>query len=630
MARPLRIFRRYPPAPARAATPTQPRRVPYLAVGALVCSAALGGRVPDAAAAPLAPAWTAAAQAPVAETRRFDIDAGPLPEVLAAFEAATGVQIVVDGEQVRATQSPGVHGVMTPNDALAELLMGTALRFRFSGPAVVTIDVEVSEFVAVRGELPRPASPKFTEPLLDTPQTITVIPGAVIEAQGASTLRDVLRNVPGITYQAGEGGGGLPGDKLTMRGFRAENDIFVDGVRDVGAYTRDAFNLEQVEVVKGPASTFGGRGTTGGAINLATKAPGPSEARSATVGLGNADYRRGTVDLNQPLDGVAGAAVRLNAMWTDTGVPGRDVVHNEGWAVAPSVAFGLGGPTRVTFATQHTRQDNVPDYGLPWAALDAEPGVDQGNFYGLRNYDYEDIASDMATARIEHEVTQATLLRNVSRWGRTVRDHAITAPRPPNRQLQQRHLENDLLTNQTSLTARLPGHTVSAGVEFVREGSATWNQAQTGNQPQVDLYAPDPSTLPFGPLPENLGNPNEATTTTLGAYLFETVPLGDHVEATGGLRWDRAHVDYTSTNRAEGTSTAIEKTESVVSWRAGLVYKPRPNGSLYAGVGTSFDPGYDAGNTGTGLSEDPASANYVNLDPERTINYELGTKWDLA
>ena len=178
----------------------------------------------------------------------------------------------------------------------------SSLTYRFDGVKAVAIDVPgQSEFISVTGSAATLATSKFTTPLRDIPQTITVIKSDVIQAQGATTLRDVLRNVSGITFQAGEGGGGLPGDTFTMRGFSAVNDMFVDGVRDTGGYTRDAFNLEQVEVVKGPSSSISGRGSTGGAVNQVTKSPNAVPMRYVTIGGGSAAYRRGTFDLNQPL-----------------------------------------------------------------------------------------------------------------------------------------------------------------------------------------------------------------------------------------------------------------------------------------------------------------------------------------
>ena len=207
---------------------------------------------------------------------RFEIAAGPLDESLRAFEAATGLSLVVSlpADTIAMMHSPGVSGVLTPQDALTALLDGTSLAFHITAPGSIAIEVRgVRESVEVRGSLPTVDSPKLTEPLRDIPQTITVITRAVIEEQGAATLRDVLRNVAGITFQAGEGG--VPaGDQLSIRGFSARTDMFVDGVRDFGGYSRDSFNMEQVEVAKGPTSALAGRGSTGGAINQVSKSPG--------------------------------------------------------------------------------------------------------------------------------------------------------------------------------------------------------------------------------------------------------------------------------------------------------------------------------------------------------------------
>src|SRR5688500_4314551 len=148
--------------------------------------------------------------------------------------------------------------------------------------------VQATNLVAIQVEGQRvtaPQSPKYTQPLVDTPATITIVPSDLMQAQGVTTLRDALRNVPGISIQAGEGG--VPaGDNLTLRGFSARTDLFVDGVRDIGGYSRDPFNIEQVEVAKGPASARTGRGSTGGSINLASKTArlGDFSRASASVG----------------------------------------------------------------------------------------------------------------------------------------------------------------------------------------------------------------------------------------------------------------------------------------------------------------------------------------------------------
>lgn len=576
---------------------------------------------------------------------RFGIPPGPLAGALEQFEALTGVAVRIADDLVRNLTSPGVTGRFTAEQALQQLLVGTNFSFRFTAPTAVIVEIRVtSDAISVTDHAATVSSAKFTEPLIDTPKTITVVPRAVIEQQGATTLRDILRNVPGITMQAGEGGA-VPGDNLTLRGFSASNDIFVDGVRDVGPYSRDAFNLEQVEVIKGPSSSFGGRGSTGGAINLAIKAPIVPSIRQGTLTIGNAGHQRVTVDMNErvPVLG-ASTAVRLNAMWQDAGVPGRDVVNNGSWAIAPSIGFGLGTPTRMTASYQHLKQDNVPDYGLPWGtstnpatgevfptgAFNASPAIDQSNFYGLDGYDFEDISNDVATAVFERDFVSASTLRSVTRYGETHRNSAITAPRPPNRQLQRREMRNETFVNQTGLTARRSTgpvtHGLSTGFEIGRETIFSRNSGQTTNQPQTNIRQPNPNDLPFGPMPAITGNPGETTTNTLGAYFFDTVTLGRTVELNAGLRWDRSDVDYRQTNLATGEVTDLGRVDRMVSYQAGVVYKPRESGSVYVGYGTSFNPASDAGNV-TALSDAENAANNVNLAPERSRNFEVGTKW---
>jgi catecholate siderophore receptor len=589
-------------------------------------------------------AWREAARTDAQDrpAMRFDIAAGPLRDVIAQFERTTRLRVHVPNAAILSIQSAGVTGVFTPEQALERLLAGTGAAFSFSGSETVTIDLAaVREFVAVTGRAPAVSSPKLPMPLRDIPQTISVIPKEVIQAQGATSLRDVLRNVPGITFQAGEGGGGLPGDSFTLRGFPSGNDMFIDGVRDPGGYARDAFNLEQVEVAKGPSSTISGRGTTGGALNQVTKSPTMTPTYEGTIGGGNAGYARGTVDLNQPLGPAErGVALRLNALWGQGGVPGRNVVENQSWGVAPSAAVGLGKATQLTLRSQHLRQDNVPDYGLPWGvypgyptgAFEADPPVDQDSFYGLRGYDFEDIASDVASGEIRHRFTNGTTLRNLTRYSETTRDSAITAPRPPNRQLQRRTMGNENFANQTSVNAILGRgrvrHTIVTGVDLARESTSNRNSAQSANQPPVSITAPNPDDRPFGPMPLNTGNPAETRLDQLGAFAFDTVNLGDAWLMSGGVRWDAVNVDYSQTNLATGDETRIDREDSMVSWRAGLTFKPRTEGSLYLAYGTSFNPSVDAAATGAAFSTAPNAANNPSLEPEESRNYEAGVKWD--
>src|SRR5688500_10709755 len=161
------------------------------------------------------------------------------------------------------------------------------------------------------------ASPKFTQPLVDTPQSVPTVPAELMQQQGVTTLRDALRNVPGISMQAGEGG--VPaGDNLSLRGFSARTDLFVDGIRDFGGYSRDPFNLEQIEVIKGPASAQTGRGSTGGSINMASKTAQRDDFSAGSLSVGSADLWRLTADVNRTLG--ESAALRVNLMAHDGGI----------------------------------------------------------------------------------------------------------------------------------------------------------------------------------------------------------------------------------------------------------------------------------------------------------------------
>ncbi len=480
----------------------------------------------------------------------------------------------------------------------------------------------------------RASSPKYTEPLRDVPQTITVVPEAVIEEQGATTLRDVLRNVPGITFNAGEGGA-PPGDNLTVRGFSARNDIFVDGVRDFGLVARDPFNLEQVEVIKGPGSVYSGRGSTGGAINLVSKAPALEPFVEGALTLGAPTAVRVTADINQPVSGVGieGTAFRLNLMKTDAKVPGRDAVEDKRWGIAPALSFGLGTPTRVTLGYFRMEQDNVPDYGIPWVPAnnnvlveyrDRPAPVSRENFYGLKNRDFEKVDTQHVTLRVEHDFSDALALRNQARFGESTRNSLVSSPRfaSPNSTTITPNSPSwitydKILDNQTDVTASFKtgplGHSLVAGVNLSTEVNTRRTRTTTGTPP-TDLFDPDPYREFTGTITENPSR-GKVTGRTVGLYAFDTVTLGRHVEVIGGLRWDEFDVVGITTG-----SAPVDRTDRMLSWRAALVFKPMPIGSVYAAYGTSFNPSLE------GLSYQTAN---TSIGPEKNRTYEAGTKWDL-
>src|SRR6202012_3593148 len=197
-----------------------------------------------------------------------------------------------------------------------------------------------------------PSLTKLSTQLQNTGQDINVIPQQILTEQAVATVQDALKNVPGITLNAGEGG--THGDNINLRGFAASDDFFLDGLRDTGFYTRDSFNLEALEVYKGPASTLFGRGSTGGVVNQVSKTPQLGNFARGTLVAGTNTEARATADLNYQFsdDG----AVRINAMDMDAKVADRDFVENRRWGIAPSVTFGIGKPTTLTLNYIHQAQ----------------------------------------------------------------------------------------------------------------------------------------------------------------------------------------------------------------------------------------------------------------------------------
>jgi catecholate siderophore receptor len=314
--------------------------------------------------------------------------------------------------------------------------------------------------------------------------------------------------------------------------------------------------------------------------------------------------------------------------------------RTSGGGLAPSVAFGVGTPTRVVVDYAHLDQQNLPDYGIPWvpntnvplrAYADQAPPVDFGNFYGLTSRDYEDTRTDVGTARVERDFGTALSLRSIMRAGRTMRDSLITAPRFESNasteirrtDWKSRDQSDGIVASQTDVTSRFQtgsvSHAVVTGLELARETSENWNRIEQGAvPPTTDLFAPDSNTPYASRLVRN-GAVNDATAHSVALFAFDTVQLSPRVELTGGLRWDRFALDYRTVD-ASSLETTLERTDDMVSWRGGAVYKPRPNGSLYVGVGTSLNPSTE------GLSLSAATAL---LQPEKTRSVEAGTKWDL-
>lgn len=532
--------------------------------------------------------------------------------------------------------------------------------------------------VEVQGERERQysgevSSPKFTQPLVDTTQTVNVIGADLFTEQGATTLTDVLRNSPGVgTFYVGENGNTATGDTIYMRGFDSSSSIYVDGVRDLGSISRDVFNIQQVEVTKGPAGSDYGRSAPTGSINLASKRAGLVDGNSASLSYGSADQRRLTADFNKALS--ASSAFRINLVAQDSGVPGRDEIRNKRWGIAPSFAFGLDSQTRVYLNLLHVAQDNVPDGGVPtiglpgYSSSDATrpqigsaPRVNSSNFYGTSS-DYDEVSADMATLIVEHALGDKVHLYNTTRWGRTEQDYLLTAWTATAANLKTPDLDdpgtwtvarsnptfkdqqNTILTNQTNLSAQFATggfeHDLTAGLELTREElkATGWAVVPGTAWPAANLYNPDPQVS--GLQWRRSGLDREGQTDTVAVYLFDTLRLNERWQLNAGLRVDRYDTDYSAlvactaalancAGQPVGTvvSTVGNASDTLFNWKLGVLFKPTASGSVYANYAISQQP---PGGAGLELSTNANNANNPIYDPQKSRTAEIGAKWNLA
>ena len=362
--------------------------------------------------------------------RRFNIPQGALDVAVAAYRRETGlaVELAIPPQTVAGFASPGVNGLYTAGQALVQLLTGTGLSATTSQAGKLTISLRANESVTVTGQdsAPQLSLDRYPVPLLDTPQSITVISRQTMHEEGVTTLRDTLRNAPGISLAAGEGGS--QGDNLTLRGFTARNDIFLDGMRDFGSYYRDPFDYEAVEVLEGPSSVTFGRGSTGGVINQESKSPELHPFVVLEGDLGTDVMRRFTADINEPLPNLApGAAFRLNVMAHDSDVAQRDVTNNQRFGIAPELAFGLGTPNRLKASYFHFNENDIPDYGIPWLFNKPAP-VARHEYYGFRSGNFLQTNVNMGTLKAEHDIDGWATLRNSIRYANSERHARITEP----------------------------------------------------------------------------------------------------------------------------------------------------------------------------------------------------------
>jgi catecholate siderophore receptor len=502
--------------------------------------------------------------------------------------------------------------------------------------------------------------------LRDIPQFINVVPETVLKSQGATSLQEALRNVPGITYAAGEGGT-TANQVFYLRGFPAGGDLFVDGVRDLGEYNRDLFATETVEVLKGPSALMFGRGSTGGLINQTTRQASLAPLNAVDVTLGSFHTKRLVADLNQPMG--ESSAARVVALAEDSGsfrYP-QDVKRT---GVAPSLRLGLGKPTEVTLSYYYLKTEDVTDYGQPTLspAVTGDgtfhmPPVSPRNYYGYEGSDFANHETHITTARVEHRVSPDISIRNTLRWANYKRQVEATIPSlantdrfgnavTPSTPLEDllvnrnhdtnRTRDNDdhALVNQTELTWQLDGgavqHSLLFGAELAREKLNRWTYTLDADPSAPGTQAPTSQTSYLDPDPSTplayTKTPNvraRAQGDTAAAYVQDQMEIGDHWRALVGVRYEHYKAEARTENILAGTIATgpFERTDAMWSGRAGLIYQPTVKQSYYVSIGNSYNPSGELGVYGqNGTNLNPTNED---LGPERNVGYEVGATWDL-
>lgn len=551
--------------------------------------------------------------------------------------------------RLRAGRSSGIRSKARPPAGylaagLATLAAGGAAAQEAAPTAMEPITVEDSAAPAntLRRGL---ALGRLPGTVQETPQTIQVIPQEILVQQNVTTLEQALRNVPSVTQQVGEGNGGMNGDMFRIRGFDAKGDIYIDGLRDFGVYVRDSFNMETVEVLKGPSSQSFGMGTTGAAINTVSKTPRfEDDFYAGTASVGNADTRRATVDLNQAVNDKV--AVRLNGMFHQSHVEDRDGIQNDRWGIAPSVGLRLGDATNMSLVWFYQHTDRIPDYGVPVVTRPGktvgkpvtEYGVDQSSWYG-KFTDEDKSRVHMLTGRLDHRLNEYVTLYNDTRLGFAKRDFSPSPvncggacaedffaglPEPqytfgggggPTYKQDSWGAQNITSAVADFRIGDFRNQAV-AGVDVFyqhdeRDGYS-YDPGKTGG----NLFDPDNSDLGYD-IVRNPANDKEASARNLALFASDRFWITPQWSVLGGVRFDYYDTDYTVGDNDEITSRSLQ-----INPRASVIYEPTRSQTWYASYARSSSP------PGQFVTSSPNPLNEAtsDLDPETNDIFEVGGK----
>jgi catecholate siderophore receptor len=602
-----------------------------LAVALLVSATGYGPAGADEEQSPSLPTPSPLPGGRESRVQTFDIPALPLEQALNEFTLQSGIAVRYRPAAIGGLGSATLRGSFMPAKALRILIGDAQLMVRVvdattlaldavGAPRTIgTVSASGSPYVTTRAGIG-----KYSQSLLNIPQTIIEVPQQVIADQNATTLHDALRNVSGISLAAGEGGS--QGDSLTIRGFDAKDDFYLDGMRDFGNYYRDPFNTERIDVIMGPSSTLLGHGEGGGIVNQVSKMPALANFSNVSLTVGTDDLQRLTIDDDAMLSSTT--AFRVNALAEQTNTAYRDITTGKRLGLAPSVTFGLNTPTRLTVSLFAQTDDAIPDYGLPYIN-DRPAQVPRSNFYGFADGDRLDDDIAIGTIAFDHDFSDQSTLHSQLRVAYYERAFGASNAVTPNpqpipgtplaainvaRTQHSRNGDESFFQNQTYLTQHAGAQTLLFGYEATRETSHETSNTITG-LPGTNLLYPDPYQ-PFTYTSIAAKSDNHVTADTLAFFGADSLAVGRHFEIDAGLRFDT----FAAQNAEYVSRTTAAQDVRKLSPQAAIVYKPVANGTYYIGYSTSFQPSADA------LSLTSAQL----VAPASNVTFEAGTKWSVA
>jgi catecholate siderophore receptor len=468
------------------------------------------------------------------------------------------------------------------------------------------------------------AATKTDTALRDVPQSVSVVTQELIKDQSMQSMEDVVRYTPGVGMAQGES----HRDNPVIRGNASSADFFVDGLRDDAQYKRDLYNLERVEVLKGPNAMVFGRGGGGGVINSVTKEAGWDTVRELTLQAGSYNNKRLAIDIGQGINEVV--AFRLNSV-VEKSDSFRDHVSFERYGINPTVTIAPSARTKIKLGYEYFKDNRTTDRGIP--SFQGRPSnAEPSTFFGNPDLSNWEATKNAFSATIDHDtsaglhIRNSTLYSNVDKFYQNVFPGAVS---PDGTRVALSAYNNNTprrsLINQTELTYTLQAgsvkHKLLLGTEFGRQESEGFRNTGFFNNSTTSISVPFANPTDFTPVTfrQNATDANAQSTASIAAlYAQDQIEFSRQWQAIAGLRYDNFKLDYRNNRNGQ----ELSRTDNLLSPRLGLVFKPIDPVSLYASYSVSYLP--YSGDQFTTLDVTTQT-----LKPEKFTNYELGAKWDI-